>query len=201
MEKYTFTANTKMEAISEAKKTLVETENNLIINEIQTEDENTVTISVIEKREVLNFIKEYLIELLQNMGYTSVNIEITNKDMTPLFTIYTENDSMLIGKNGKNLKSLQNLVKEIVKREINEPFKFVININNNKEKRKKSLERLAYNIAREVRNSKVEVKMDRMNSYERRIIHNALANDRYVYTESVGEEPNRCVIVKPKEDK
>ena len=43
--------------------------------------------------------------------------------------------------------------------------------------------------------------MDRMNSYERRIIHNALANDRYVYTESVGEEPNRCVIVKPKEDK
>ncbi len=201
MEKYTFTANTKMEAISEAKKTLVETENNLIINEIQTEDENTVTISVIEKREVLNFIKEYLIELLQNMGYTSVNIEITNKDMTPLFTIYTENDSMLIGKNGKNLKSLQNLVKEIVKREINEPFKFVININNYQEKRKKSLERLAYNIAREVRNSKVEVKMDRMNSYERRIIHNALANDRYVYTESVGEEPNRCVIVKPKEDK
>lgn len=201
MEKYTFTANTKMEAISEAKKTLVETENNLIIDEIQTEDENTVTISVIEKREVLNFIKEYLIELLQNMGYTSVNIEITNKDMTPLFTIYTENDSMLIGKNGKNLKSLQNLVKEIVKREINEPFKFVININNYQEKRKKSLERLAYNIAREVRNSKVEVKMDRMNSYERRIIHNALANDRYVYTESVGEEPNRCVIVKPKEDK
>lgn len=201
MEKYTFTANTKMEAISEAKKTLVETENNLIINEIQTEDENTVTISVIEKREVLNFIKEYLIELLQNMGYTSVNIEITNKDMTPLFTIYTENDSMLIGKNGKNLKSLQNLVKEIVKREINESFKFVININNYQEKRKKSLERLAYNIAREVRNSKVEVKMDRMNSYERRIIHSALANDRYVYTESVGEEPNRCVIVKPKEDK
>ena len=43
--------------------------------------------------------------------------------------------------------------------------------------------------------------MDSMNSYERRIIHSILSDDKYVYTESIGEEPNRCVVIKPKEDK
>ena len=200
MEKYTFSATTKMEAINEAKKQLVETESNLIINEIENNDDN-VTISVIEKREVLNFIKDYLYQLLANIGYNSVSIEITNKDITPLFTMYTENDSMLIGKGGKNLKALQNIVKEVVKKEIGESFKFILNINNYQEKRKKSLEYLAYSIAKEVRDSGVPVKMDKMNSYERRIVHSALANDRFVYTESEGEEPNRYLVVKPKEDK
>lgn len=200
MEKYTFKAATKMEAIQEAKKTLVETENNLIINEIASEDEN-VTIEVIEKREILNFIKDYLNELITNMGYNSVNIEIKNKEITPVFTIYSENDSMLIGKNGKNLKALQNIANQRLKKEIGQTYKFVLNINNYQEKRNKSLERLAYNIAKEVKETKVEVKLDRMNSYERRIIHNALSNSRYVYTESVGEEPNRCIVIKPKEEK
>ena len=200
MEKYTFSATTKMEAINEAKKQLEEIESNLIINEIENND-NNVIISVIEKREVLNFIKDYLYQLLANIGYNSVSIEITNKDITPLFTMYTENDSMLIGKGGKNLKALQNIVKEVVKKEIGESFKFILNINNYQEKRKKSLEYLAYSIAKEVRDSGVPVKMDKMNSYERRIVHSALANDRFVYTESEGEEPNRYLIVKPKEDK
>ena len=200
MEKYTFTAPSKIEAVSEAKKTLVETENNLIINEISNE-EDKVVIEVIEKREILNFIKEYLNELLTNMGYNSINIEIKNKDITPVFTIYSENDSMLIGKNGKNMKALQNIVSQRIKKEIGQTYKFVLNINNYQEKRDKSLERLAYNIAKEVKETKVEVKLDRMNSYERRIIHNALSNSRYVYTESVGEEPNRCIVVKPKEEK
>ena len=54
-------------------------------------------------------------------------------------------------------------------------------------------------IAREVKETKVETKLDSMNSYERRIIHSTLSDNKYVYTESVGEEPNRCVVVKPKE--
>ena len=55
-------------------------------------------------------------------------------------------------------------------------------------------------IAKEVKETKIEVKLDSMNSYERRIVHNALSNNKYVYTESVGEEPNRAVVIKPKED-
>ena len=58
---------------------------------------------------------------------------------------------------------------------------------------------MAKKVAREVAKTKFETKLDSMNSYERRIVHSTLANDKYVYTESVGEEPNRCVVIKPKE--
>ena len=60
------------------------------------------------------------------------------------------------------------------------------------------LERMAKKIAREVAATNIEVKLDSMNSYERRIIHNVLANHKKVYTESEGEEPNRYVVIKPK---
>ena len=70
-----------------------------------------------------------------------------------------------------------------------------------KEKREKLLERLAKRIAREVKSTKVEAKLDSMNSYERRVIHNILTNFKGVYTESEGEEPNRYVVIKPKEEK
>ena len=69
-----------------------------------------------------------------------------------------------------------------------------------KEKHEKSLEILAKKIAKEVATTKIEAKLDSMNSYERRIIHNTLTNNKKVYTESEGEEPNRYVIIKPKEE-
>ena len=109
MEKHIFTAPTKIEAINNAKKNLVETEKNLLIKELKKSDKET-TICVIEKREILNFIEEYIKEILKNMGYNSINIEVTNKDTTPTFTIYSENDALLIGKNGKNLNALQTII-------------------------------------------------------------------------------------------
>ena len=69
-----------------------------------------------------------------------------------------------------------------------------------KDKQVSHLERLAKNIAREVRNTGREVVMDNMNSYERRIVHNVLTDFKGVTTISEGEEPNRHIIVKPKKD-
>ena len=63
----------------------------------------------------------------------------------------------------------------------------------------KNIEFLAKKVAREVAKTKVEAKLDSMNSYERRIVHSILSDDKFVYTESIGEEPNRCVVIKPKE--
>ena len=60
------------------------------------------------------------------------------------------------------------------------------------------VEQMKLLIAKEVKETQVETKLDSMNSYERRIIHSTLSDNKYVYTESVGEEPNRCVVVKPK---
>ena len=79
-------------------------------------------------------------------------------------------------------------------------YKIILDIENYKEKKVSHLERTVKQIAREVAKIKVEAKLDRMNSYERRIVHNCLSKNKYVYTESIGEEPNRCVVIKPKEE-
>ena len=88
----------------------------------------------------------------------------------------------------------------MVNSKLNSPLGIVIDVGNYKEKRAKNIENLAKRLAREAYKTKTEVTMDSMNSYERRIVHEALADDKYVYTESVGEEPNRKVVIKLKEE-
>ena len=204
MEKHRFIGKTKEEAIENAKIGLQELEDNLIIRELETIKgglfkSKKIEIEVIEKREVVKEIKNYLSKLLKDLGFTA-NIEVKTKDNIPTYTIYSDNDALLIGKNGKNLQALSTVVSQYIKKEIGESYKFLIDINSYKEKHEKQLVRLAKNVAKEVATTKIEAKMDSMNSYERRIIHNALANNKKVYTESEGEEPNRYVVIKPKED-
>ena len=204
MEKHNYVGKTKEEAIQLAKEELQEVEENLFIKEIESTKgglfkSKKVEIQVIEKREVIKDIKEYLIRILKSMGY-NVNIEVKNKEEVPKYIIFSDNDALLIGKNGKNLKALSTVVSQYLNKEIGRNYKFIIDVNEYKEKREKSLERLAKRIAREVATTKVEAKLDSMNSYERRIIHNVLTNNKRVYTESEGEEPNRYVVIKPKEE-
>ncbi len=199
MEKHIFSAPSTIEAINEAKKKLVETEKNLLITELKTDDKE-VTIRVIEIREILKFIENFLKQILKNIGYNSIDIEITSKEQIPLFTIFSDNDALLIGKNGKNLEALQLIIYQAIKKELDTNFKFIITVGNYKEKREISLVRLAKNVAEEVKKTKIDAKLDSMNSYERRIIHNTLKNNKFVYTESVGEEPNRAIVIKSRED-
>ena len=204
MEKHNYIGKTKEEAIQLAKEDLQEVEENLFIKELETTKgglfkSKKVEIEVIEKREVIKDIKDYLIKILKSMGYNA-NIEVKNKEEVPKYIIFSDNDALLIGKNGKNLKALTMVVSQYLNTELGRNYKFMIDVNEYKEKREQSLERLAKRIAREVATTKIEVKLDSMNSYERRIIHNVLTNNKKVYTESEGEEPNRYVVVKPKEE-
>lgn len=204
MKKNKYIGKTKEEAIKNAIIELQETENNLIIRELQSIKgglfkSSKVEIEVIERRELIKYIKEYMSKLLKSLGF-SANIEIKNKEDVPTYIIYSDNDALLIGKNGKNLQALSVIVNQHIHKEVNINFKFIIDINSYKEKHEKSLEALAKKLAREVATTKIEAKLDSMNSYERRIIHNILTNNKKVYTESEGEEPNRYVVIKPKED-
>ncbi len=204
MEKHRYTGKTKEEAIKNATIELQETTDNLIIRELETIKGGLfkspkVEIEVIEKREVVRYIKEYLAKLLKNLGFTA-NIETKNKEEIPTYIIYSDNDALLIGRNGKNLKALSVIVTQHILKETGQNFKFAIDVNSYKEKHEKSIEYLAKKIAREVASTKIPAKLDSMNSYERRLVHNALTNNSKVYTESEGEEPNRYVVIKPKED-
>ena len=202
MEKHRFVGKTYEEAVNKAKIELQELEENLIINVIDEKKSllsKKCEIEVIEKREIKNFIKEKVVNILREMGYQA-EVEIQVKQDIPTYRIYSNNDSLLIGKGGKNLEALQIVLRQIVNTETGINYKFFLDVSDYKEKNEHHLEVLARRLAREVATTKIEVKMDSMNSYERRIVHNVLTNNKKVYTESVGEEPNRCVVIKPRED-
>ena len=202
MEKHRFVGKTYEEAVNKAKIELQELEENLIIKVIDEKKSllsKKCEIEVIEKRKIKNFIKEKLVNILREMGYQA-EVEIQVKQDIPTYRIYSNNDSLLIGKNGKNLEALQIVLRQIVNTETGINYRFFLDVSDYKEKNEHHLEVLAKRLAREVATTKIEVKMDSMNSYERRIVHNVLTNNKKVYTESVGEEPNRCVVIKPRED-
>ena len=144
MEKHKYQGKTLEEAIEQAKIDLQEVEENLIIK--QKEEikgglfkSKKIEIEVIERREVVKYIKEYLVKLLKNLGF-QVNIEIKNKEAIPTYLIYSDNDALLIGKNGKNLKALSVVVNQHINTELGKTFKFIIDINSYKEKHEKSIE-------------------------------------------------------------
>lgn len=197
-----YNGKTKEEAINNAKIALQEMEENLYIKEIEVKNglfNKKTEIEVIRRDDVIEYLKEYLKELIHNMGITC-NLEIKKRENRVNITVISDNNSILIGKNGRTLESINLLLKQMIHNEIGENFPFILDIGEYKVAREQKLESLARRIAREVSNTKIEAKLDSMNSYERRIIHEALANNKRVITESEGEEPNRYVVIKPKEE-
>ena len=105
---------------------------------------------------------------------------------------------VLIGKRGQTLDSLQYLVALVVNKTSEDYIRVKVDTENYRKRRKDTLESLAKNIAYKVKRTKRPVSLEPMNPYERRIIHSALQNDRYVTTHSEGEEPFRHVVVSMK---
>lgn len=201
MKKYEYTGKTKEEAIEKATKELNVEEKNLIVNVL--EEKNTllkknVKIEVIDYNDLIDYIKEVITEITKLMGAT-VNLEIRRREDNITIKIFSDHNAVLIGKNGYTVDALQTIIRQIVQNATKTYVGIILDIENYKDKKNKNIEYLAKKIAKEVANTKVEAKLDSMNSYERRIVHSILSENKYVYTESIGEEPNRCVVIKPKE--
>ena len=201
MKKYEYTGKTKEEAIEKATKELNVEEKNLIVNVL--EEKNTllkknVKIEVIDYNDLIDYIKEVITEITKLMGAT-VNLEIRRREDNITIKIFSDHNAVLIGKNGYTVDALQTIIRQIVQNATKSYVGIILDIENYKDKKNKNLEYLAKKVAKEVANTKVEAKLDSMNSYERRIVHSILSENKYVYTESIGEEPNRCVVIKPKE--
>lgn len=203
MNKYYFEGKTEEQTINTALEELKLSKEDLIVNSIEDKSsilKKNVKIEVLNMNEIITFIKDTLNQITDLMGSKS-NLEVRRRDNNISVTIFSENNSILIGKNGKNVAALQLIIRQMVNSKLKEPLSIIIDVGNYKEKRARSIEYLAKRLAREAYKTKTEVTMDSMNSYERRIVHEALADDKYVYTESIGEEPNRKVVIKLKESK
>ncbi len=151
------------------------------------------------KDDVIEYIKSYLKDITDLMGI-KVDFEISKRENYIKVNMISDNNAILIGKNGRTMKSLQSLLRQSIQSKLGIKINIIIDANGYKEKQEKNIERLALKLAKEVRKTKVEVKMDSMNSYERRLVHNVLTNFKGVTTISEGEEPNRYVVIKPTEE-
>ena len=114
----------------------------------------------------------------------TLNVNLEGEDM-----------GLLIGKRGQTLDSVQYLTSLVVNKNMNDYVRVKVDTEDYRERRKETLEKLARNIAFKVKRNRRPVALEPMNPYERRIIHSALQNDRYVTTHSEGEEPYRKVVV------
>ena len=164
--------------------------------EVKTEEpakkrEINIDAADVEKR-ATEFLKDVLakmeidneVKAKYDASENCLNIEISGEDM-----------GVLIGKRGQTLDSLQYLVSLVVNKGTKEYLRVKVDTENYRERRNKTLENLAKNMAFKVKRTRRSVTLEPMNPYERRVIHSALQNDSYVTTHSEGEEPYRKVVI------
>lgn len=179
-----------LDIVSESKlsQDAVEEEN----NEIEDKDLN-ITID-----DEVKVAREFIEELLKNAN-VNADVVVTVKDNLIKVHIIGEEASLLIGRRGETLDSIQFLTGLVLnKANKNSKMRVFIDIENYRSKREESLKRYSYKVAREVAKTKSTRKLDYMNPYERRIVHSALQNDRYVITYSEGSDPYRRVVIEYK---
>lgn len=129
------------------------------------------------------------VEVKMNEEEKEMDVNLTGEEM-----------GLLIGKRGQTLDSLQYLVSLVVNKESEDYLRVKLDTENYRERRKETLETLAKNIAYKVKRTRRPVSLEPMNPYERRIIHSALQNDKYVFTKSEGEDPFRHVVIALKKE-
>ena len=167
----------------------------ILVSKKQEETEEVKPEKVVDKGAVEDKIRKFLNDIFKTMDL-EVTIEISfNDDESIDINLIGGDMGVLIGKRGQTLDSLQYLISLVANKEGGKYFRVKLDTENYRERRKATLESLAKNIAYKVKRTRRPVSLEPMNPYERRIIHSALQNDKYVSTKSEGEEPFRHVVV------
>lgn len=168
--------------------------NNEILTKEYEENDNYV-MEVVKKEDVKNYIREFLTKTTTEIG-VSARIEINEDENVFSAKMFSDNNSILIGKDGRTLKSLQVLLRQALSNQIKFNVKVNLDASNYKVKQERFFERDIKNIINDVMKSKDEVKLDSMNSYKRRIVHSIASEYYNIETESFGEEPERYVVIR-----
>ncbi len=154
----------------------------------------TATVDV----DLMELGRKTLETMFANMGIDASITATEGDDKDMVYKVETDENPVLIGKNGKTLESIQFYIRNLLNIFTDERVIVLVDIGGYKAQRRKQLEILATKTAKEVARSKVPVKLDPMNAYERRIIHTKLAEWRDVSTRSEGEKQNRHLVIEPK---
>ena len=150
----------------------------------------------VEKLSVDEIAKGFLRDVFGAMNMeVAVDVQYDEEAGTMSIDLAGDEMGILIGKRGQTLDSLQYLVSLVVNKESDEYIRVKVDTEDYRARRKETLENLAKNIAYKVKKTRRAVSLEPMNRYERRIIHSALQNDKYIATHSEGDEPFRRVVV------
>lgn len=203
MDYQEFTGKTVDEAITEATIALETTSDNIEYEVV--EEGNGGLLGLFSKEAVIKVrkkqteegrIKQFLVDVLEKMEIVAEpTIEIDEEEKVININIEGEDTGDLIGKRGQTLDSLQYLVSIIANKEKEDYYRVKLDTKDYRDRRQKTLENLAKNIAAKVKKTRHKITLEPMNPYERRIIHSYLQADKFVTTKSEGEEPNRKVVV------
>lgn len=173
---------------------------------VETEDieENEEPVKKAKREDYIVKNQDRIVSYLQNiviaMGYPDATVDF-REDGNRHFTLNIkteENTSLIIGKRGVTLNSLQFLVNNFAKKYSSHYFRIEVDCDDYRENRKKTLEDLALNLAKKSKKIGKPVELEPMTSVERKIIHNALTGIKNVETESRGEEPHRYLVITAK---
>lgn len=138
--------------------------------------------------------KEFLANVLEKMKVDAEIIAEENEDSI-LLRVKGDDIGIVIGRRGETLDSLQYLTSLVVNKNSEDYKRVIIDIENYRQKREETLVKLANRLADRVVKYKKNITLEPMNPYERRVIHSSLQDHKYVETYSVGEEPNRKVVI------
>ncbi|TVP96451.1 MAG: KH domain-containing protein [Acholeplasmatales bacterium] len=173
-----------------------------------------ITLDTIEKKSMLGLKRSYevtarlnitpvdlgrqlLKEMLDTMGiHYELIVETQDEEIS--YSIDTDENPVLIGRNGKTLESIQFYLRTALQPFSEQRLIITVDIGGYRENRRRQLEILATKTAKEVARSRIEAALKPMNAYERRVIHTKLSEWRDVETVSVGEHPNRYLVIRPK---
>ncbi len=203
MESIEVSAKTYDEAVTEALVQLGKTSDQVTIEVIDKGSSGflgigakPVKIKVTTNLTVDGYLKEFLSDIFSAMKM-EVKIEIKLDEEKRNISVNLTGDEMgvLIGKRGQTLDSLQLLANNAVHKHFETYYKVKIDTENYRVRRKETLENLARNVAFKVKRTKHSVSLEPMNPFERRVIHSALQNDKFVTTHSEGDEPFRHIVV------
>lgn len=198
-----YEAKTKEEALENALKELNLTRDDLFLKSEYIEGKlfksPKYIVSVMKKEDVKNYIEDFF----KNIAYyMNINIEIEIIETDGIFNVVlvSNNNSILIGKEGKTLNCLQTLIRQSIKNQTELLIKLNLDVSNYKIKKLKNIERLVKGIAKDVEDTQMSVSLDSMNSYERRLVHKIIDEYPNLTTESIGEGKDRHVVIKYKEN-
>lgn len=156
-------------------------------------------IEVTKKDDIINYVKEYIDNFANGLN-VKINKEVKFQDDILKIVLVSDNNSILIGKEGRTLEAIQTLLKNSIKNQSGLNIKINLDASNYKAKKQKNLEYEIKKIAKDVLKTHIEVKLDPMNSYDRRCVHNVVSKFENLKSISFGESPNRYVVISYKED-